>query len=196
VRKLSVLAFGLCSTLAQAAPVEGKTQYIADDVAVTMREAPRSDSTIRAQLRSGMKITVLQSLGPESFAQVRLDDGREGWIPARMIQSEPAAKDRLAPVQAELRQSRERVATLERELATAREAVAKAAPALQLAEDNEKLQALMAEKERAVEELKRQYSEEESRRKTLMVGAGLVGGGVVLGLVLPWFGRSRRRGGF
>ena len=63
MKKLWLLLFSVCSVAAQAAPAEGKTQYIADDVTVIMREQPRTDATIRAQLRSGMKITVLQSLG-------------------------------------------------------------------------------------------------------------------------------------
>jgi len=181
---------------AQAAPTEGKSQYIADDVTVTMREAPRTDATIKAQLRSGMKIIVLQSLGSDSFAQVRLEDGREGWIPARMIQSEPAAKDRLAPVQAELRQARERIATLEKDLAQTKDALAKAGPALQLAEENEKLKAQMAQKEQEGVELQQRFSEEQAKRSTLMTGAALVGVGVIVGLALPALGRRKRRGGF
>jgi len=197
VRKLWLLWLCVCPLAAQAAPAEGKSQYIADDVTVTMREAPRTDATIKAQLRSGMKIIVLQSLGSDSFAQVRLEDGREGWIPARMIQSEPAAKDRLAPVQAELRQARERIATLEKDLAQTKDALAKAGPALQLAEENEKLKTQMAEVQRQGEALKQQYDVDESNRKTLMVGGGLIGGGVIAGLILPmFFGGRRRRGDF
>src|SRR5205085_822739 len=120
----------------------------------------RNDAPIRAMLKSGTRISVLQSLGPDSFAQVRLEDGREGWIPARLVSAEPAAKDRVAPLQAELKQARERVAALERDLAQTRENLQKAAPALQLADDNEKLKAQVAEAQRAGEELKNQFSEQ------------------------------------
>ena len=186
----------LWAVAASAAPQEGRTQYITDEVVATLREQPKNDATIRGQLKSGTRITVLESLGPDSFTHVRTEDGKEGWIPSRFVSANPAAKDRLAPVQQDLAQARDHVKTLERDLATTRDSLAKAAPALELAKDNETLRAAVAEKEQAGIELQRRYGEEEARRKTLLMGAGLVAAGVVLGLLLPLLGRrQRRRGG-
>lgn len=194
MKRLFVLAFLCACTTAGAA--EGKPQYITDEITATMREAPRNDATIKANLKSGTKITVLESLGADSFAHVRTDDGKEGWIPSRFISSEPAAKDRTNALQAELNQARARVHDLEGELAQAKETVAKAGPALQLADENQKLKSAMAEKEQEGADLQQRFSEEQAKRSTMVTGAALVGGGVIIGLVLPWLGRRKRRGGF
>lgn len=195
--KLSLVMVPLFWAAAVCAAPEGRAQYITDEVVATLREQPKNDAAIKAQLKSGVRITVLESLGPDSFSHVRTEDGREGWIPSRFVSAAPAAKDRLAPTQQELNQAHERIKALERDLATARDGLAKAAPALELAQDNEKLRAAVAEKEQAAIELQKHYGEEEARRKTLLIGAALVVVGVVLGLLLPLLGRrQKRRGGF
>ncbi len=197
MKKVLTILVLACGNLALAAPPEGKTQYITDEVTATLRDAPRNDATIKGLFKSGTRITVLETLGPDSFAHVRMEDGRDGWIPTRLISNTPAAKDRLSPLQVELNQARERVKALEKDLTQTKEDLAKALPALELAADNEKLKALVAEKEQAGADLQRRYSDEESRRKTLMTGGGLVVGGAILGLVLPLLRRGqRRRGGF
>jgi len=194
VKKLLLLLLTLGSMTARAAPPpDSKLQYVTDEVTATMRDAPRMEAAAKANLKSGTHIYVLETLGADSFAHVRTEDGKDGWIPARYISSEPAAKEKVAPLQAELKQARDRIATLERDLAQARETVAKAAPALQLAEDNDKLKAQLAEKDQAGVDLQKRYSEEEAQRKTLITGAALVVGGVIVGLLLQWLGRSQKR---
>jgi len=194
VKRIWILALLLASTAIAAA--EGKAQYITDEITATMREGPRNDATIKANLKSGTRITVIESLGPDSFAHVKTDDGKEGWIPARFIAGEPAAKDRLNALQAELTQTRTHVRDLEAELAQAKETVARAGPALQMAEENQKLKEQMAQKEREGAELQERFSEQQAWRRNIITGAALVGGGVIIGLLLPALGRRRRRGEF
>jgi SH3 domain protein len=196
VKKLVLCSLVFWSAQALSAP-EGKVYYITDQVTATMREAPRMEAAAKRNLRSGTNIYVLESLGPDSFARVRTTDGVEGWIPSRYISTEPAASERLQPLQVELAQTKERVKALEKDLAQTRDALAKAAPALQVAEENEQLKQQLAQKDQEGAALQERYSEEEARRKTLMVGAALIGGGIIAGLILPALLRgSRRRGGF
>ena len=194
MKRTWILIVLLSSSAALAA--EGKPQYITDEVSATMRDAPRNDGVIKANLKSGTRITVLETLGPDSFAHVKTENGADGWIPTRFISNEPAAKERLNAVQAEFNQAKAHMRELEGELAQAKETVAKAAPALQLAEENDKLKAQIAQKEQEGTDLQQRFSEEQAKRSTLITGAALVGGGVILGLVLPWLGRRKRRGGF
>jgi SH3 domain protein len=183
----------LWPVLVGAAAPDGNTRYITDEVSASLRDKPRNDGQLLGVLKSGAQVTLLESLGPDSFARVRTDDGREGWVTARFLANGPAAKDRLAPLQQELAQERDRVKQLERDLAEASGRLAKAAPALELSRENEKLRATIAENEQAGVDLQQRYSREEARRKTLLVGGGLVGGGVLLGLLLPLLGRLRQR---
>jgi SH3 domain protein len=194
VKRLCILALLCVSTATGAA--EGKTQYITDEITATLREAPRNDAQIKANLKSGTKVTVLESLGPDSFTRVRTEDGKEGWIPTRFVSNDPAAKDRLNALQGEINQTKAHVRELETELAQAKETLAKAGPALQLADENEKLKAQMAQKDREGAELQERFSEQQAWRRNILTGAALVGGGVILGLLLPALGRRRRRGDF
>jgi SH3 domain protein len=194
VKRIWLLALLLISTAIGAA--EGKTQYITDEITATVRESPRNDAQIKANLKSGAKITVIESLGPDSFAHVRTENGTDGWIPSRFIASDPAAKDRLNALQGEVNQAKAHMRELETELAQAKETVAKAGPALQLAEENDKLKADMAQKQQEGIELQQRFSEQQAWRRNIVTGAVLVGGGVIIGLVLPALGRRKRRGGF
>jgi SH3 domain protein len=82
-----------------AAPVAmaqtgGRQQYISDEITVSIREQPRNDATVTGALKSGARVTLLESLGEESFARIRTADGREGWITARFLTSQPVARER------------------------------------------------------------------------------------------------------
>src|SRR3546814_12284827 len=57
---------------------EGTPQYITDDVSVTLREAPRNDAASIGVLHSGDKVTMLETLGEQSFARVRPSAGAVG----------------------------------------------------------------------------------------------------------------------
>ncbi|HUP91218.1 MAG TPA: TIGR04211 family SH3 domain-containing protein [Solimonas sp.] len=191
---LLALALGPCLLgSAPAAAQAGREQYISDEISVTIRQEPRSDAPSLGVLKSGAKVTVLEVLGADSFARIRTPDGREGWITARFLSTQPAAKDRTNAIRAELDQARERAQALEKELALAREQLSRAQPALELAQDKERLQAQIVQLEQHSAQLTSRYDAESARRRTLATGAGLIVGGVFLGLVLPWLASGRRR---
>ena len=182
----------LVPLLASAEP-PGKPQYIADEISVTLREKPSNEAGSLGQLRSGMRVALLESLGADSFARIRTTDGREGWITARFLSDQPAAKDQLLQARKDVDEAHAQVQKLQRDLDSAQQQLAKARPALELAADNDRLRADIAQRERAVSELEHRYDAEKARRDTLMTGAALVGGGVILGLLLPLLGRGRKR---
>ncbi|MDB5987378.1 MAG: hypothetical protein JWR16_2431 [Nevskia sp.] len=177
-----------------AAQSSGKPQYISDDISVTLREKPSNDAAPLGALKSGARVTVLEVLGADSFARVRTADGREGWITARYISDQPAAKDQLLQLRQQLQESSSQIQNLQRDLQAAQQQLTKAKPALDMAADNDKLRATIAERERVAGELEHRFDEEKAHRQTLITGAALAGGGVFVGLVLPWLaGGSRRR---
>lgn len=171
----------------------GRPHYISDDISVTLRDQPRNDAPPTATLKSGARVTVLQSLGPESFAKVRTVDGREGWMTARFLSSLPAAKERYQQAQQSLDSAQQRVQDLERQLATAQQQLGLAKPAFELSRENDTLKASIAELQQTNDAIRGRYDAERARRKTLVTGAVLVGGGVLLGLLLPWLGSGRKK---
>lgn len=190
-RSLIFCALLLAAPLVHAQ--SGTTQFISDDIAVVLREAPRNDAGSLGSLRSGQKVTVLETLGPDSFARVRTADGREGWMTARYLSAQPAAKDRVAQLKADLDAAQKQIKSLQAELGAAKAQLDQARPAFELAQDNTRLKSELAAKEQASQALRQQFDQERARRATLLTGAGLLSGGVVLGLLLPWLLQSRRR---
>lgn len=186
-----LLILSLAAPLAHAQ--SGASQYISDDVTVVLREAPRNDGASVGALRSGDKVSVLESLGPDSFARVRAADGREGWITARYLAAQPAAKDRLGQYKTDLDSAQKTIKSLQDELKAAQAQLEQARPAFELSQDNTRLKSELASKEQALDAAMRRYDEERARRATLLAGAGLLGFGVVLGLFMPGLLQSRRR---
>jgi SH3 domain protein len=170
-----------------------RQQYISDDITVTLREQPRNDAAPVGALKSGARVTVLQSLGPESFARVRTADGREGWLTTRYLSPQPAVKERFQQTREALDGAQSRIENLERELRAAQQQLSLAQPAFQAVRENERLQTAMAELQHSSAGLKQRYDEERARRRTLLSGGGLVLLGVILGLVLPLLRRGRKR---
>lgn len=189
-RALALLLFLPGFALAESA---GRPYYISDDIPVTLREQPRNDATVVTQLKSGVRVTLLQSLGRESFARIRTADGREGWMTARYLSTQPSARDRYQQTQQELAAAQDRIATLERELNGAQQQLARARPAFEAARENERLRTAVAELERSSVAQRARYDAEKARRRSLLSGGALVLIGALLGLVLPWLGRGRKR---
>lgn len=186
-------AVGLALLPVLALAQNPRQQYIADEIRVTIRQEPRNDAASLGAVSSGAQVTVLQVLGADSFARIRTADGRTGWITARYLSSEPAAKDLLQSARKELAEARAQIESLQRELADAHEKLKAAAPAFEIAGDNRRLRAALAEQEQATRQMQDRYDIERARRRTLVTGAALVGGGTVLGLVLPLLARGKRR---
>jgi SH3 domain protein len=197
-RTLTALSLVLASAPALAQE-GGRNQYISDDISVTLRDAPRNDAASVGAVNSGDKVTVLQTLGAQSFAQVRTADGRTGWLTARYVSSEPAAKTRLKELQSQLAEAQSRIKGLDTELADAKALLEKAKPAFELSGENERLQQALAAAEQQSQAALSRYDTERAKRRTLVTGASLVGGGLLAGLILPLFlgnGKRRRRSDF
>ena len=194
VLAMAALLAALFSAPPAAAQSSGKPAYVSDDITVTLREKASNDAPPIAALKSGTRLTVLEVLGADSFAHVRTADGREGWMTARYLSDQPAAKDQLQQLQQKLQASLAENQSLQHDLQLAQEQLAKAKPALAMEADNEKLKLAMAERERVVTDMQTRFDLEAARRRTLITGASLAGGGVLAGLILPMlFSASRRR---
>jgi SH3 domain protein len=171
----------------------GKQQYISDDISITVRDGPRNDAASVGSVNSGDKVTVLESLGEASFARIRTADGRTGWITSRYLSGQPAAKDRTQGLQTELTASRNQLKSLQAELDAAQGRLENARPAMEVAADNEKLKADLATAQQQNEDAQIHTNEQRAERRTMVTGAALVGGGILLGLILPLMGRGGGR---
>jgi SH3 domain protein len=123
------------------------TMYISDQLTVPLRRGPSNGhKIINAALPSGMALEVLGEDSASGFTQVRTPNGTEGWVPTQYLVDQPVAKDRLAV-------ATKRIETLEAQLKSTRENYQDVrgarteveGRASDLAKENQKLQAELAE---------------------------------------------------
>ena len=180
-----------------AAPVtwaQDNLRYIAGERTLAVREEPSSNAELVTFVETGDAMELLESLGDNSNARVRLSSGREGWLAARFLTAEKPAAERLRAAQRELEAERQRVVELEKQVTQLEARLEDAAPALELADRNAELEAELKTQREELEQSLAAYDAERARQRTLVTGAALVGGGVLLGLLLPVLARRRRRG--
>lgn len=186
----------LCLCLALAGPAQAEApRYVSDEITLSVRDAPRNDAGFIGLVRSGEALTLLESLGEQSFARVRLANGSEGWVASRYLSETPAARSQLAGLQEQLAAAQARIAELDRQAGQLRRELEQARPAMELARENDALQATITRLEADRAAIIARFDAAESRRRMLITGASLLGGGLLAGLLLPLLLRGRRRRG-
>jgi SH3 domain protein len=211
---LGVLAFWIGS-----AAVEAQTRYVSDELVITFRTGPGSQFAITKNLVSGNRVEVLEELPDEGFTHVRLSDGTEGWVLTQYLQAEPTAGIRLAAAERELGVERQRADELARQLSELETNLASTSEALNASQSNEEeisaeLASIRSASANALQtrqqndQLRRQVDElsssaqvaameiDELRRRErqnwFIIGAAVLLGGVIIGLVAPSLRPKRR----
>lgn len=191
--------------------------YIADSLTVPLRSGPSNAYRILHRgLPSGTQMEVLSEDEESGFTQIRTTRGSEGWIPTQYLVDQPIARDRLVLADREIetllarlkeQQSelgslarekgnaqqassslQNRLTTLEAELADIKQisagAIEEHAANQRLVELNERLR-----NELAVVASERNDAQDNAQQRWLLIGAGLVLLGLLLGVVIkarPW----------
>ena len=221
MRRLPLLLICLCAiALSQAqAQAQAETRYITDQCSVPLRKGGSIKYKIARMLPSGTTLQVMGGGTDGGFTQVRTPEGTVGFVATAELQTEPAARDQLSAMAArlaELQQAPDALAARlnalqseHKELTTEHERVSRERDRLQqeLATlRNASANIVEVTNERAdlrnrVAELTRQAADTEQENRDLklqtnqrwfLIGAGVVGGGVIIGLLLPNL-RVRRR---
>ena len=200
----------MVSLPAQAQPSAGSTIYVSDQLEITLRRGQGTRFGIRAMLRSGQPLTVLDHDSESGYTHVRTEGGAEGWVLSRFTQNQPVARTQLQAAQdarrraetraeqarAEMedlrnenRQMAQRIQVLEAESASSaqelRRVSAAAARPMEIQRQNEQLTTKVRELEQDRDRLTTQLRAEQSQRDNWIVGAVILGIGLVLGLVAP-----------
>lgn len=198
----------------------GQTRYVSDDIPVTLRTGPSLENRIVRNLSAGARVELLEQNEDAGYSRIRVaGDGTEGWILSRYLSPQPIARERLAAAERDLGSARERVRELEAEvdalseelglvrgeLETAKSANSEvtrelrdirdaSANAIALREQNEELRRRVAASDQQISRLSMENRELQSdgRQGWFMVGAGVLFGGILIGLIAPSFKRKRR----
>jgi SH3 domain protein len=211
----TALVLLLLATAAQA-----QTRYITDHTLVELRRGPGIEYLILRNLEAGMAVQVLEQNADSGYSRVRVQDqGTEGWILTRFLIAEPIARDRLdaaernlATAKARAADLEQRVTTLTAELGTTKSELEKvstnhdqvskdladlrtaSANVVEIRDQNESLRLRLIQREREVEELTAANARlaSQDQQNWFIVGAGVLLGGIIIGLIAPSLRRKRR----
>ena len=211
---IATLFLLLCSTMAFA-----KSAYVTDELKITMRTGESNTHRIVRMLPTGERLTVLSTNEKSGYSKIRTSGGAEGYVLTRQLVDQPVARDRLAAAEAEVNALKaapgelsSRLAKLREEhkaLGAEHEALKRAktlvdqeyaalqrtsSNAVRIANERNELRKQVASMTREVEDVKQQNRELENKtaQNWFLIGAGVVVGGIILGLILPHL-RVRRR---
>jgi SH3 domain protein len=201
-------------------PALAQRMYTSDELIVLLRTGPSIENAIVRNMRPGTALDVLEEDAGNDYSRVRLTGSDvEGFVLTQYLSPERAARDLLAEAERTLTTTRARVQTLESELAELRTELGTtrttleeerasgnevsaeladireaSANAVALRDQNETLRRrvneLTAEAEAMVIENSRLASR--SRQNWFVVGAAVLIGGIVIGLIAPSLRRTRR----
>ncbi len=214
-------AFWLAAAVVLAASAVGaETRYVTDRYDFNLRSGDSTRHRILRQLPSGTPLNVLSINRDSGYAQVRTEDGITGYILLSYLQNEPAARTQMEAMEAklaELQQEPDKLAArlsslqvehraleeqaevlkqekqdLETELAEIRNA---ATNAIQIDRERRQLQEQVSNLLLKVDQLEHRNLElsNQSRQQWFLIGAGVAGGGILVGLLLPNLRLRRRR---
>lgn len=215
-RCLSLVALLLVGTAASAQTL----RYVSDELMVNLRTGDTNAHAIIRVLPAGTAMEVLEEREETGYSRVHVPDrDLEGWVLTQYLTPEPIARDKLAAAERELNGARGRIAELEMRLAALAEDAElvsdmleqsesrnaelaaeladirrASANAVALRDRNVDLERALAEREQDVQRLERENETLSSDALTrwFLSGAGVLLGGIVLGLVLPSLRRRRR----
>lgn len=212
--RILIFAFSLLLLPAHAL---AERMYVTDELALDLRGGPGNEFRILRMLPAGTSVEILER--GEGWSRVRATD-TEGWLLTRLLSNEQAARQRLGDAEARATRIAKENATLRKELTDIRskhEALQSDARALgvardeleqryqslvvsaaephRLQEDNRQMQQRLQE----LEGMQERYETENVilrtnvQRDWLLAGAGVLGGGLLLGLILPALLYRRKR---
>jgi SH3 domain protein len=217
VRKIAFI----CLLCVASAHINAQTdRYVTDTLRLEARQGPSTNHRISHMLSSGARVTFLEEDPETGYSRVALDDGSEVWILTRYLMDEPAARSQLAEAVEKFTREREIGRDLASQLETLSQTVGEIEKnRSELATDKKLLQAELAQIKQAAadtltikernESLNKQLDalsldldaaqqrnralKERSERDWFIAGAGVLLGGMILGLVIPKIRWKRRR---
>lgn len=204
--------YGAICLLFACTAAAATTQYVSDNLEITMRSGESTRHQIIRMLNSGTPLEVLASNAETGYSQVRDPKGTVGYVLTRYLMNAPSANDQLADAQkkqgnseaeakrlkeelkqrneeykalaAEKQKIEEQAQNLDLELNTIRKT---AASTLAIDQENRTNKALLVTIEQDLQVLKQENEalKDRTARDWFMVGAGVILLGMVIGLIIP-----------
>lgn len=191
--------------------VQAETKYVSDHLVITVRTGQGTEFQIIKTLGSGEHVEVLETT-ENGYTHIETSDGTEGWVRSQYLKSEPTAKEQLINVTAQLKKANSELnkikksySSLKKEhqtLSLSQKALSTSNTKLKsefsriseiskkpimLERLNKKLQQNNVSLEKDLQRLNQENHSlnDRSQREWFIVGALVLFGGIILGLILP-----------
>jgi len=214
IRHFLLIAVVLSST-ASAQTV----RYVTDSLKLEARTGPSTSNRIVRMLTSGTPVTVLED--KDGYSRIQLSGGSDAWILTRYLMDRPSARNALAETRSSLekvtaenevlksqleetlsvsestQQARDQLEDRSTRLAKELEEVQRTAAAtLSINRQNQELQERVVNLERDLQlaQQENQAMSDSEERDWFVTGAGVLFGGMILGLIIPRLRWKKRRG--
>ena len=209
------LIAGLIGLMMFSTAATAATRYVSDELSINMRRGPGTGYRISELLNAGERLNTLSEAN--GWTQVRTSDGTTGYVLTRFLSEQPAARTRIASMQEqteqfkteneELKQQLEEVRSGSQELTETKSALQSenedlkqrlqqlretSADAVRISNENEKFREELLSMRSDNERLRHENAALQSRRDGMKIGALIMIGGIIVGLVLPLFRRKRK----
>jgi SH3 domain protein len=113
ILSLSLLTFSAVSTLLLE-PALAQTLYVDDQLIISLREGPGTDSKAIRAIKTGTPLVVLEE--QDHSVKVRMQDGKEGWVQKQYLSSAIPKADVIARMEKEIERLKRRGEDLEKNL--------------------------------------------------------------------------------
>ena len=205
-------------TLGLSPLLQAETKYVSDHLVITVRTGESSEFQVIKTLGSGERVEVLET-SESGYSLVETADGTEGWVRSQYLQSEATASEKLVTVKAQLEKSKTALKKLKQNYAElnkkhklisqnqaklstdkkkldselARISEVAKRPII-LDKQNRKLQHANVNLEKDLQRLNQENHslKDRSQREWFIVGALVLFGGIILGLLIPKL-RTKKR---
>ena len=194
------------------------TRYVTDELEITLRTGQGAEYRIRKLLPSGTRLSVIET-DPAGYTKVRTSGGVVGWVQTQYLTNTPSARDRLvnseqkvANLELELAKAKEEITVLssqnstnssenmalkersqrlKKELDTLKRT---ASNAVALDNENRQLKEKIQQIDHQIQSLiiENNALKENDAKSWFLVGAAVLFGGFLLGLIIPRI-RFRRK---
>ncbi len=210
IKSVTLLTLSALFSLTFSTAAIANVQYVSDELVINMRSGKGNGFKIIKIVKSGTPLTILEQ--SSGYTRARTPQGVEGWVLSRFLIKTPVAKTLLAKAQKDVAQMKEKYDAMTTELSTIKierdtlhssenkllnnkqtlnVELAKlkkiAARPMQLEAENDQLRNDLVIIEAENRLLKQEYQtlEDNSDQDWFMIGAGVLFGGMILGLIFP-----------
>jgi SH3 domain protein len=179
----------LTALLSFSLPVLAEKGHIADDVYVFFHGGPSNEYRITGRVNSGEPIEILGRNNGTGYVQIKTEGGRTGWVPDQFVATGDSKLIELPKLEQSLQQSRttisEQAESIERLNADLN----------RLKSENGTYDDQIRSLNTEIRDLQSQIAnmDQSNLMRWLTYGGLIAFGGVILGLLMPYMPRKRKR---